>query len=966
MNKLIDQSSVEAEQQLKCAQMMIAAQDYANALTQSGYDAFLASATDAGNKANVVSATWKAVADKLRALTKLMRDDPVDARVIPAVERHAREALQMEIYMTKIDPSNLDLEDIFRMGVGKEMNIKLFLGMRPLLQRYESIRNPEGAELLTEDVRNGLFTAIAASLTLSLVALTTFAIDCVRRLRKISRNSQSLASGGWIEWPGTGGDEISQLDRIIFDTAQQLRELERARSALFALIGGYLAQHVRNLAEQIDILKANAELLNERGQELLAKSSSSVDRLSRLIDELAQSAEGRQALNFKTIQLSEILQRSVESVSQIAEDKSITIEHPAATVTLRADGDKLIQVLINLLSNAIKFSPNGSTIRVISEAQGNSVIVKVIDQGRGIPEEFRRRMFSRFEQAHAQDAARSRGTGLGLAICKTIIEDHSGTIAVESEPGRGSTFTISLPVEGPSADGKSHNDEPAKAIMQGANSRILNPFAWLSRCAPLWVKGLVLISVPLILEIGFLCAGFPIVARSDREIKDLSATRASACAAVELNRDLLLVVRFAILFNKTHKLVDGDRCYDYRKSCIKDLERLEWLAPDPQIFAEIKDATDKILRASEKGMHRTQILSGMDVASDPELGQGLRNAVGQLIDAVSKFIARAESDETRNPFVAADMRKTLAKVSALAAFADCILLATLMWLIFGSINKRLKHIIENAKRLADNRRLALPIAGADEIAEVDRTCYASATKVQELQRLKDELLSVLSHELRTPLTGIQGMFFLLSTSAFGELDPRCTKAALAASDECATIINLVNDLLDTEKIKAGKMHFVRESLELSELVDEALDYNQPAARRKDVSLVRKTYHEYSIFADRDRLRHAVKMMIALAVTRSPAGGMVEISDSIDSQGWRFLVSDEGPPLDDEAKRVLFEPFARSDQIGIQVRLGLSLSRSVAESHGGSLVETDVRGRTALQLLLPLSSRSTVSGGAPNR
>jgi signal transduction histidine kinase len=102
-------------------------------------------------------------------------------------------------------------------------------------------------------------------------------------------------------------------------------------------------------------------------------------------------------------------------------------------------------VVVNLLSNAVKFSPPGSVVDVTAEARGDDVEVRVIDHGRGVPASAREVIFERFRQADASDSKAKGGAGLGLAISKAIVEQHGGTIGVDSEEGRGSTFWFRVP-----------------------------------------------------------------------------------------------------------------------------------------------------------------------------------------------------------------------------------------------------------------------------------------------------------------------------------------------------------------------------------------------------------------------------------------------------------------------------------------------------------------------------------------
>jgi signal transduction histidine kinase len=149
--------------------------------------------------------------------------------------------------------------------------------------------------------------------------------------------------------------------------------------------------------------------------------------------------------------LSAALEKAIEAVSGPAQLKQITIEPHVVDAEIVADEDRLVQVVINLLTNAIKFSPENSVIKVESVSNSKDIEVKVVDQGRGVPPAHQQTIFERFRQIDASDSKEKGGVGLGLALCKAIVEQHGGTIGVESEDGHGSTFWFRLPVKSTSS-----------------------------------------------------------------------------------------------------------------------------------------------------------------------------------------------------------------------------------------------------------------------------------------------------------------------------------------------------------------------------------------------------------------------------------------------------------------------------------------------------------------------------------
>jgi signal transduction histidine kinase/DNA-binding response OmpR family regulator len=178
------------------------------------------------------------------------------------------------------------------------------------------------------------------------------------------------------------------------------------------------------------------EHIHSSGQHLLGLINDVLD--------ITKVEAGRLDLAFETVDVSQAIAESVGGLRPLAERKDIELESETDRAPIEVDRGRLRQMLYNLLSNAIKFTPRGGTIRINTAAADNFVRIAVADTGVGIAPEDQAHVFEEFRQV-GDVAQRQEGTGLGLALTRRLVEAHGGTIELESEPGKGTTFTITLP-----------------------------------------------------------------------------------------------------------------------------------------------------------------------------------------------------------------------------------------------------------------------------------------------------------------------------------------------------------------------------------------------------------------------------------------------------------------------------------------------------------------------------------------
>jgi PAS domain S-box-containing protein len=235
------------------------------------------------------------------------------------------------------------------------------------------------------------------------------------------------------------------------------REVERMKREFVATVSHELRTPMTSIRGSLGLLSAGVlGELSDEALDVVRLAERNSLRLITLINDildLERLKAGRLELVLRPLALSSVIERSLESVRAVAEQRGIALDAQPTKGRVLGDADRLVQVLVNLLSNAVKFSPQGSAVRVSAlEAPPGFVEVRVADRGRGIPVSHRERIFERFQQVEASDARQKGGTGLGLAISKSIVEQHGGMIGVESEEERGSTFWFRVPAAVPEGE----------------------------------------------------------------------------------------------------------------------------------------------------------------------------------------------------------------------------------------------------------------------------------------------------------------------------------------------------------------------------------------------------------------------------------------------------------------------------------------------------------------------------------
>jgi two-component system, OmpR family, sensor histidine kinase BaeS len=298
------------------------------------------------------------------------------------------------------------------------------------------------------------FSIIGGSLALSLVIGVLLALTLERPLEQLTQAIHRLVSGQELTpLPEQGPTEINLLVRAFNTLVERLRTLEAARRRLLANLVHGIRRPLGGVQAAVHALLTGASDDGALRTELLTGIQAEVERLRSLMDDLALLHEqtlGTLELDLHPLTLREWLAIVIIPWREAARRKGLSweITLPEPAVTAWMDADRMAQAVSNLLSNAVKYTPTGGTITVTTHMTATHVCIQVSDTGPGIAPQEQPQIFEPYYRSRAVRRF-PQGMGLGLTIARDLVVAHGGRLEVESTVGRGSHFTIWLPLAPP-------------------------------------------------------------------------------------------------------------------------------------------------------------------------------------------------------------------------------------------------------------------------------------------------------------------------------------------------------------------------------------------------------------------------------------------------------------------------------------------------------------------------------------
>ncbi|HEY7061623.1 MAG TPA: ATP-binding protein [Chloroflexota bacterium] len=796
--------------------------------------------------------------------------------------------------------------------------------------------------------------------------------------------------------------------------AEALAELDRAKTAFFSNVSHEFRTPLTLMLGPLEDLLGDADGLSDGQRERLEMAHRSALRLLKLVNTLLDFSRieaGRIQAVYEPTDLA-TLTEELASVFRSAIERAglrLVVDCPPLAEPAYVDREMWEKIVLNLLSNAFKFTFEGE-IAVRLRRDGGQARLTVADSGTGIPTEELPRIFERFHRIQGAAGRSFEGTGIGLALVQELVKLHGGTVWVESEVGRGSTFAVAVPL------GAAHLPTDRVGGARTLASTALRAEAYVAE-ALRWVA-----DEPLP----------PVLAASDEQPAPPAAAwpagsggqpaPAARILLADDNADLRDYVRR--LLGQHCEVVavpDGAAALHAARSAPFDLVLTDVMMPGLDGFellaalrADERTRTLPILLLSARAGEESRV-EGMEAGADDYLVKPF--SARELLARVRAHLDIARARREAELCVRASEERFRALVNAGSYAVYCMspdwsemrflhgrdfLIDTITpresWLgqyVHPDDQARLLAAIDEAVRTKRGFELehrvrradgtlgwtfsrAVPILNAaGEIVEwfgaasdvtARKRLEAEREELRareeaaraESERLQRAFLAAVSHELLTPVAILRGYAETLANPRL-QADPRVlSEAVTAIHDEGERLERLVRGVIVVTRAQAGRLHVNPTPFSLEPLIRRAAQYFQLRTARHHLR-VHVPSSVPTVLGDRDLVVSVVYNLLDNAIKYSPQGGVVQVVIAVQDSAVAVSVQDEGLGIEPADQARIFEPYYRAPGVTAShlggAGLGLYLCAAIVQAHGGQLrVESSPGQGATFDFTLPRADR----------
>ena len=450
-------------------------------------------------------------------------------------------------------------------------------------------------------------------------------------------------------------------------------------------------------------------------------------------------------------------------------------------------------------------------------------------------------------------------------------------------------------------------------------------------------KVLIILFLPVVSQVVFVAILFDLLRQAERDVWKENHSKSIISLSNELSKNFYDASAVLLGYTYTRSSAMLERYQALLLAIPERIRLIELLVEgDPlqsQAIQQIRITSAALFSAVAQ-----------DLVSNSKAGQSeyLRNhkvAVNKMLQSMYEFVEHEKRTSNAAPLEQRRARQRVVDCLVVGLVAN-ITLAIVLTVVFNrSTTSRLAVLMDNTERMAKGEALLPVTGGSDEIASLDRVFHEMAATIDQAARDKQELLEMVSHDLRSPLTSIQLFLESMSIGVMGDLPPVARQESVKAEETVTRLIGLVNDLLDVEKMEAGKLVLDKQRVHTDKVIGDAIHSIQTIADTHGISIVGPE-EDFEVMADPGRLVQVLINLLSNAVKFSPDGSVIVVAVEDQPKSVEISVADQGSGIKREFLDKIFERFQQGNDIDNPrlkgSGLGLFICKVIVESHGGEI------------------------------
>ncbi len=818
-----------------------------------------------------------------------------------------------------------------------------------------------------------LLIAFICGAAISAAIFFDFARNFITRVKSLARRASGMArpdalygtdgtagdlaekgDGAAAEEGTTSGDELAYLDNVFREVAIQLKDARLQQQSVVQMVAHDMRSPIMASQVSLAILEQffGAALPSQSRQwcaEIMAACQNVLNFVNQFLT-IETLESGGVVLAPSDFVLGELVDECIDALENHLEAKSVSCKNNCGDMTVRADRERIRQVLTTLLTNAIAAAPDHSVISIKERVQSKEfALVSVKDDGQPLTKVQRRRAFDKFVQhrgaAQEGEAAEGRAAegavGPGLFVCKMLVRAHGGKVGAESPERGGREFWFSLPRDASAQILTGSQSEPHIAGTMALPGTGLSAYVRHGLIG----KILLLVAIPVVIQGAWLIWIAGQLAKS-QALEEAEKQQGDIVSVMHQ----FLLRGYRTKTNSVFYTVFKDP--QYKKQALEEARALTRLSSD--IFTEANQSYPasrlwqegrELAAASAKQM---EVQVGLDSEGDVELAlshsaDGIDSALAlnrKLEKVIDQQSLALSSVSEQNELLRVQVQSLI--LWALVFNAG---ISFLQWWAFRfDITRRMNVLVENARKIP--RRAALPeeMKGADEIALLDRLLHQAATDLADCDAQRTGVMHLIAQNISTPLHMVADKLALFDPQAL-PLEMRALgKTSIEAARRNIDRVRLLSDDLFGSQAADGVKNQLRISTcHTGQIIGESVGSVASLALAKNIKIQAKTAN-IVLKADAGRMVQVLVNLLTNSIKFSPDHSSIFVETNAILGGVRITVKDQGPGMDAATRARIFDRYVSArGQKQQAFGLGLAICRSIVEAHGGQIGVDSVEG-----------------------